>query len=204
MCNLTLSKPYFSVKEVSYRKLKGIDIKTFKEDLQQSDLCREERRKRELGDLVSCCDSVCSGLLDKHVPIIKTTITVRPRVSWFNDTIKASKRKRRKYERVWRATDLESDKAAFNKAGNHTNHLIEQAKREYYTDFINENSTDQRRLFNAVNRLLGRSSDEQYPPHVTSKCLANDFGQFFVRKITNIRSELNAFEIVEDAHALSQ
>jgi hypothetical protein len=36
---------------------------------------------------------------------------------------------------------------------------------------------------------------------VTYKCLANDFGQFFVRKITNIRSELNAFEIVEDAHA---
>ena len=45
--------------------------------------------------------------------------------------------------------------------------MIEQAKREYYTDFINENSTDQRRLFNTVNRLLGRSSDEQYPPHVT-------------------------------------
>ena len=105
--------------------------------------------------------------MDKHVPIIKTTITVRPRVSWFNDTIKASKRKRRKYERVWKATDLESDKAAFNGARNHTNHMIEQAKREYYTDFINENSTDQRRLFNAVNRLLGRSSDEQYPPHVT-------------------------------------
>jgi hypothetical protein len=82
---------------------------------------------------------------------------LKPRVSWFNDTIKASKRKRRKYERVWRATDLESDKAAFNRARNHTNHMIEQAKRKYYTDFINENSTDQRRLFNAVNRLLGRS-----------------------------------------------
>ena len=96
LSNLTLSKPSFSVKEVSYRKLKGNDIKTFKEDLQQSDLCREERRKRELGDLVSCYDSVFSGLLDKRVPIIKTTITVRPRVPWFNDTIKASKRKRRK------------------------------------------------------------------------------------------------------------
>ena len=57
-----------------------------------------------------------------------TTITVRPQVPWFNDT--ASKREHRKYERVWRATGLESDKAAFNRTRNHTNNVIEQAKRE--------------------------------------------------------------------------
>ena len=68
------------------------------------------------------------------------------------------------------------------------------------TDFINKSSTDQRRVFTAVNRLLGRCSDRQYSPHTTPKSLADDFGQFFVRKIGNIRSELNAMETIEDTH----
>lgn len=83
----------------------------------------------KLGDLVSCYDSVCSRLLDKHFPVTKKTITVRPQVPWFNDTLKASKRERCKYEHVWRATGLDSDKAAFNRAKNHTNRVIEQTKR---------------------------------------------------------------------------
>ena len=37
LCNLVLRKPAFSVKEVSYRKVKGIDINAFRKDLQQSD-----------------------------------------------------------------------------------------------------------------------------------------------------------------------
>ena len=55
------------------------------------------------------------------------------------------------------AYGLESVKAAFKRVRNHTNNVIEQAKREYYADFINENSTHERLLFNAVNCLLGRS-----------------------------------------------
>ena len=199
LCNLTLRKPMLSVKEISYRKIKAIDINAFKEDLKQSALCCEE--PRELDDLVSRYNSVCSDLLDKHAPIIKKTITVRPRVPWFSDTIKAAKRERRKCERIWRRTGLESDRIAFTQARNHANHIIEQAKRDYYTDFINENSTDQRRLFNAVNRLLGGRSDELYPPHSSSASLANDFGQFFVRKITSIRAELDASETTADLHA---
>ena len=183
---------------MSYRKIKTIDINAFKEDLQQSDLYREV--SRELVGLVSCYNSICSGLMDKHAPVVKKTITVRPRVPWFNDTIKAAKRKHRKYGRVWRAISLESDRMVLTRARNYTIHVIEHAKSEYYTDFIIKNSNDQRRLFNAVNRLLGRSRNELYPPHTNPKSLANDFGQFFARKIVNILSELDAIESAEDLH----
>ena len=43
-------------------------------------------------------------------------------------------------------------------------------------------------------------SDRQYPPHTSSKSLANDFSQFFVRKIGNILSERDAMETVEDTY----
>ena len=76
---------------------------------------------------------------------------------------------------------------AFTKARNRVNHVIEEARRDYYTDFINENSTDQRRLFNAVNSLLSERNVKALPPYTCPTSLANDFGEFFYRKIVNIR-----------------
>ncbi|KXJ10383.1 putative RNA-directed DNA polymerase from transposon BS [Exaiptasia diaphana] len=146
--------------------------------------------EKELNNRVSSYNSICSDILDKHAPIIKKTIVVRQRVPWFNDSIKAAKRERRKHERVWRATGLESDRLAFTRARNHANHIIEKAKKEYYTDFINENSTDQRRLFKAVNSLLSEQGENILPPYRCATSLANDFGEFFYRKIVNIRSNL--------------
>ena len=46
----------------------------------------------------------------------------------------------------------------------------------------------------------GRSSDRQYSRHTSPKSLADDFGQSFFRKIGNVRSELDAMEMVEDTY----
>ena len=99
-----------------------------------------------------------------------------------------------------RASGLGSDRLAFTRARNHANHVIEQARRDYCKDFIDENSSDQRRLFNAVNQLLGGTREELYPPHLSPECLVNDFCQFFVQKIANIRAELDATEPVVGIH----
>ena len=107
LCDLTLRKPALAMKQVSYRKLKIIDISEFKSDLQESSLCRDA--PQDLNELVANYNSVCSGVMDKHAPIVKKTIVTQSRVPWFNDTIKAAKRERRKYERIWRTTGLESD-----------------------------------------------------------------------------------------------
>jgi len=163
---MTLRKPAFSVKKLSYRKIKAIDAAVFKEDLLRSDLCGDALW--ELDELVICYNDSCSTILDRHAPLIKKTVTVRPRVPWFNDNIKAAKRERRKYERIWRASGLGSDRLAFTRARNHANHVIEQVRRDYYKDFIDENSSDQRRLFNAVNQLLGGTREELYPPHLNA------------------------------------
>lgn len=198
LCNMTLRKPAFSVKKLSYRKIKAIDTAVFKEDLLRSDLCGDALW--ELDELVICYNDSCSTILDRHAPLIKKTVTVRPRVPWFNDNIKAVKRERLKYERIWRASGLGFDRLTFTRARNHANHVIEQARRDYCKDFIDENSSDQRRLFNAVNQLLGGTREELYPPHLSPKCLVNDFCQFFVQKIANIRAELDATEPVVDIH----
>ena len=106
---------------------------------------------------------------------------MRPRVPWFNVTVKEAKRISRKHERIWRKTRSELDRKRFTKSRNHANHVMEQARRDYYFKFIEENSTDQRRLFKATSALLGNSSEERYPPFLG---LPTILVSFLPRKLT--------------------
>ena len=125
---------------------------------------------------------------------ITKTVTVRAQVPWFNDDIKNAKQQRRKHEHKWRMSGLESDRRVFTLMRNRTTKLMENARRVYYADFISDNNTDQRRLFKAANMLLGRSGNAVYPPHSDSFTLANDFGRFFIKKITDIRTKLDSYD----------
>ena len=115
-------------------------------------------------------------------------------VPWFNNEIKEAKRLRRRNETIRRRTGLESDRVKFIKARNHANHMMEQARRDYYFNLINENDCDQRKLFKTASALLGGSSQEQYPKHSDPAMLANDFGRFFTQKIDDIRSKLDRID----------
>ena len=55
-----------------------------------------------------------------------------------------------------------------------------------------DNSTDQRKLFNASKKLLGKCEMPYFPGHLDKTVLANDIGTFFMRKIENIRRDTNA------------
>ena len=105
-------------------------------------------------------------------------------------TIKTAKRERRKAEKRWRRTRLDSDMAAFKVKRNAATALMNKARREFYTNFIEENSGDQKKLFAASNRLLDRGSADCLPPTIDRAQFAEDFGKFFVRKIVYIRSRL--------------
>ena len=92
-----------------------------------------------------------------------------------------AKRERRKAEKRLRRTRLDSDLAGFKVKRNTATALMNKARREIYTNFIEENSGDQKKLFAASNRfplLIGLNSPR------TS-------GSFFVQKIAHIRSRLD-------------
>ena len=68
---------------------------------------------------------------------------------------------------------------------------MNEARRVYYNQFIEDNSSDQRRLFMASKSLLDMHLDRSLPPHTDSSWLANDMGEFFITKIANIKSKLD-------------
>ena len=98
-----------------------------------------------------------------------------------------AKRERRKAEKRWGRT---IDLAAFKSKRNATTALRNMACREFYTNFIEENSKDQKKLFAASNRLLNRRSTDCLPPTIDKAQFAEDIGKIFVQKIVNIRNRL--------------
>lgn len=84
-----------------------------------------------------------------------------------------AKRKRRKAEKRWWRIRLDSDLAAFKVKRNAATALMN-------TNFIEENSGDQKKLFAASNRLLNRGSADCLPPTIDTAQFAEDIGKFSI------------------------
>ena len=63
---------------------------------------------------------------------------------------------------------------------------------DFYSKSIEDNSTDQRKLFGEAKKLLGTHELPRFPDHLDKTVLANDIGKFFVRKIEHIRWGIDA------------
>ena len=128
----------------------------------------------------------------KHTPV-----TIRPAAPWYTDEIRAAKQKRRKLERNWRnavrkgnGKDIEY-KLEYKQQCQIVGELLLQSKTRYYNKVIEENSGNQKRLFQIVRKLLHMKSETQYPSHSSLQNLANAFADYFSNKITQIRSDLH-------------
>ena len=86
---------------------------------------------------------------------------------------------------------MESDLAAFKAKRNFTTRLMNKARREFYSNFIDENSRDQKKLFRASHHLFNHTMDDGLPPNLDSRTFSNDSGKFFVQKIYTIRTQLD-------------
>ena len=135
LCVLQSVKPSLTTKTVSYRKIKSVDVESVNADLAESDLCRNPPDD----ELVTSYDSTLRAVMNKHAPVQTRTMVVRPRVPWYTDDIRQAKKKRRKAERIWRSSKLESDLAVFKRKRNAITNLLNRARREFYTNFIEEN-----------------------------------------------------------------
>ena len=82
-------------------------------------------------------------------------------------------------KKKWRATRLPVDLAAFKKERNRVMNLMNEARLVYYNPFIEDNSTERRRLFAASKSLMNMKKDRSLPPYSDVSLLANDMGHFY-------------------------
>ena len=60
-------------------------------------------------------------------------------------------------------------------------------KSEYFCNKIEEHSGDQKELFRITSNLLHKGKSKPLPSHTDPIQLANEFGEYFISKVSNIR-----------------
>ena len=110
----------------------------------------------------------------------------------YNNTISDEKRECRKLERRWRTTRLTIDKELYINQCEKAKELVSSFKMEYYSEIIQENSTDQKKLFSAISKLLHLKPETKLPTWDDTAALANALVDFFSERISAIRTDLDA------------
>ena len=187
-CNLRVQKLHFTKKKVYYRKLHSLDIESFCENILTSPLLQDQAV--ELNALVDQYGNVLRSHLDLFAPLKRRTVTLQPSAPWYKPEVVVQKNIRRRLEWKWRSTGLLCDREQCIHQCYVVNNLIESLNSIYYTDIINEHSSDQRILFKTVGKLLQKSTNKRYPPSSGDTTLANSFADFFTSKIDKIHHGL--------------
>ena len=104
-------------------------------------------------------NSTLRMLIDCHALLKSKTVKARLSVPWYTAEIGAAKRLRRKAERRWRKTGRQEDRHAFKVQRNRLTYMMNTAKKDFYTNFIAEDSMVQGKLLRAAKRLLAKKED---------------------------------------------
>ena len=75
--------------------------------------------------------------------------------------------------------------------------MLKCAKKDHYSDLTEDSAGDSKKLFRVVNSLCNEPSDNLLPPHSCSQQLANDFREFFCRKIKLIKEDIGQESVCE-------
>ena len=153
--NLKSGNEHSNKKQIKCRKIKAITKDDMIRDIKTS-LDQLPIEMENVNILVSSYNSVLSNTLDKHAPIRTCTVAERSTVPWMTDAILEAKRVRRKHERLWRNSGLTVHRQQYRFSCEHVKTLIQKSKSDYYVKQIEECEGDQKKLFQVIDKVLGR------------------------------------------------
>ena len=146
----------------------------------------------KISELALCYENTLTSLLEKHAPLQRKVVVVRPKLPWYTNSLRELKIKRRRLERKMLFTGLHEDKLAYHNTCDEYTKLLSETKRNYYSKQITESAGDTKKLFNIVNSLC--KVDDRYdvlPTLDSPQSLANDFGAFLITKIELIQQDIH-------------
>ena len=131
------------------------------------------------------------SILDCRALMTSKRVFTRPSAPWMSSYVIEAKGQCRKAERKWRSSKCRSDLAVFKRKRNHMTFLMNEARGVYYSTLIAGNSYNKKHLFKVSKKLLNITGTPFLPPHEDKRKLANEMGMFFMKKIADIRLDLD-------------
>ena len=109
------------------------------------------------------------------------------------ELFKRAKQIKRKAEQRWRKTLKPADLADFKMKRNLATSLMKRERCNYYSDWVSQNSHDQRQLFTKATTLLGLKNQSPLPSHSNIGVLTEEFADFFIMKVNSISAIIDSF-----------
>ena len=184
-CILNISKESCARKEITYRKLKEVDLSQLVKDMSL-----EEIKTENIDEMVGMLEENFSTALNNQAPEVTKVITERKKRPWFGDDLKQQKRIVRRREKEFRKYRLQSFWIVLNRERKKYRKMLFEAKTACYSKQVKDCRGDIKELYKMVNTLMGTSSDNPLPNHTSNKDLAEEFADFFMDKIQKIRDNL--------------
>ena len=181
--------PHPQRRTVNFRKLRAIDVNSFKQCIHQNAKLQEV--DIPLDDLVANYNSSLKDIIDLQAPLLNRTITLRPHAPWYSAELRDAKHKRRQLERRWRSTKLEVHHQLYRDYCVVVNRLLCSTKLTYYETQIEQCPHNSKAMFRTVNMLMDNKGGCPLPSHTSDLQLASDFSDFFTSKVSTIRESLN-------------
>ena len=189
VCDINLPRPPAFHLTVSYRETRDIDLQVFLSDINKS--LRDNTSNNDTGvdEQIDRYENTLRFLLDKHVPQITRTITLRPHTPWFTVDLRELRREKRRCERKYPSTRLTVDKCIYNEICRKYNRSLKATKASYYKRKVE--APNQKQLFKFVDKLFNITCAPTLPKYDSLETLAESFAQFFESKIINLRRDLS-------------
>ena len=165
------------------RLFNKLDHTAFSSSLSQSLTSVESNPTTTLKDYLSSFNTAIIKTLDQFAPSQKTTTTKKVNPRWMDQEYIEARALRRHYEK-------QGDKPAYNRQNKTCARLVKQKRRAYYSSLIHElNSTNQQKLFKTFNELFDQNKNiTSLPSHTDPLTLADSFNNYFLAKVSDIRS----------------
>ena len=137
-----------------------------------------------------------SSLLDAHAPVRTKVAVIRPANPWLSEEVLAVRREARACERRWRnrkksGIALEVDRQIVRDLNRRKRRLLDREKVEYLNREISK-ASEKQSLFKMVDSFLLKKPDSKLPRHGSLQELVGRFSDHFCKKVTDIRSALDA------------
>ena len=183
--NLKSSKPPKIKRCIKSRKIKDINLETFKNDI-----------KNIKAETVLEFDNRLHAVLEEHAPLVTRQVRDRKHSPWYNTDVHTAKQECRRAERRWAKSKLTVHKDILRSARCAWKKSVRQAKREYYKSKL-DNSHSCKQLFGFCNELLGKVKSNPLPTNIDPLSLPNKFACYFDQKIKTIRDTFDINDAVE-------
>ena len=187
MCNIAVTER----QQVHFRDYKNLSLPEFSTDIinktcQYIDVANVNDFKSSL-DLFN---NTYGGIVDKHAPLVSKVVNVSTRPPWMDSEFVAARKERRQLYKKWKRQKNDLNRENFVQSRASVDTMSKEKRRNFYREKINSSNNSQRELFKMCNTLLDSKQQSQLPYSENYNALANDFNNYFVTKIENIRKNI--------------